>query len=112
MAEVMEYIEAQLSDPSLSIGSIAEALGLSPATLTSHFKQFYGDSIPNTIHKKRISRIRTQLCTTNKPIKQLAAENGYVSIATMNRAFLKYEGVYPGALKAKLQARPLESVSP
>jgi AraC-like DNA-binding protein len=108
MTNVMAYMEEHLASPSLSIGSIADALGLSASTLTSHFKQFYGDSIPNTIHKKRISRIRTQMLTTNKSVKQLATENGYVSIATMNRAFLKYEGVYPGALKNQLLAKPAE----
>lgn len=101
MEDAMSFIDDNLKNPALSITMIADALEISIPTLTSRFQRFYGDSIPNTIHKKRISQIREKLLCSEEPIRQVASEYGYVSIATFNRAFLKYEGSYPGALRAQ-----------
>ena len=100
MHAAMAYIENNLTDPLLSISSISEALNMPSSTLTAQFKRFYGESIPNTIHKMRIAKIRDALLNTDVPIRKIAAEYGYVSIATFNRTFLKYEGMYPGAFRA------------
>ena len=101
MRAAMALIDNNLTDPMLSISMIAEELSLTTSTLTAHFRQYYGDSIPNTIHKKRIARIRDALLETDAPARQIAVKNGYVSVATFNRAFLKYEGIYPNAFRTQ-----------
>lgn len=103
MMEIMEYIIDNLSDSELSITSVASKFGLKGSTLSSQFKSYFGDSIPDTIHRLRVTRIKKALMETGKSAKCLALENGYVSVATMNRAFVKLEGMYPGQFRKKNQ---------
>lgn len=103
MMEIMEYIIDNLADTELSITSVASRFGMKGSTLSTQFKSYFGDSIPDTIHRLRVTRIKKALMETGKSAKCLALENGYVSVATMNRAFVKLEGMYPGQFRKKNQ---------
>lgn len=114
-AQLMEcissYIEENISSPDLSISSISEHFQISSSNLSVQFKTYYGISIVNAIHEKRIEKIKIGLATTDKSIRQLAMENGYISITTMNRAFLKYEGVSPRFYKAGITKQAMDSLT-
>ena len=103
MHNIAEYIESNLSDSTLSILSIAESFHMHPNRLSALFREYYQESIPSFIHRRRIHLIKQKLLGSNLTIREIAEDTGYVSIATMNRAFLKNEGIYPGQYRKKMQ---------
>ena len=103
MHEITEYIDRNLSDTSLSIQTIAENFRIHPTKLSALFRDYYHETIPAMIHEKRISYIRHELLHSTLTVKEIALNAGYISIATMNRAFLKSEGLYPGQYRKKLR---------
>ncbi len=112
MRRVMEYIDENLSDCMLSSDSIARNFRMSQANLTRQFRNSFQTSIPETIHRKRVQMLKQQLTETDKPIRELAMDAGYISIATMNRAFVRIEGVYPGQYRKKMKADAGKSAAP
>lgn len=96
MQRVADYIQQNLSDFTLSIPTIAENFHLSETRLSADFRQYFQETIPNFIHQHRVEWIKTQLRTTKRPIREISMDAGYISIATMNRAFFRLEGLYPG----------------
>ncbi len=104
MHRVMEFIDENLSDCMLSLPTIAQSFNMAPARLSAEFRQHYQISVPEAIHQRRVQYLKQQLVTSSKPVRELALDAGYVSVATMNRAFLRLEGVYPGQYRKKYQA--------
>ena len=103
MHRIVEYIDRNLSDTELSIQTIAENFRMHPTRLSALFRDYYKETIPNMIHEKRIAYIRSELLNSSRPVREIALDAGYISIATMNRAFLKSEGIYPGQYRKKLR---------
>lgn len=101
MQRVADYIQQNLSDFTLSIPTIAENFHLSETRLSADFRQYFQETIPNFIHQHRVEWIKTQLRTTKRPIREISMDAGYISIATMNRAFFRLEGLYPGQYRKK-----------
>lgn len=112
MQRVADYIQQNLSDFTLSIPTIAENFHLSETWLSADFRQYFQETIPNFIHQHRVEWIKTQLRTTKRPIREISMDAGYISIATMNRAFFRLEGLYPGQYRKKhsiLSFPPIDS---
>jgi len=109
MQRVAEYIQRNLTDSMLSITTIAQNFQVSEAKLSAAFRQYYQETIPNFIHRKRIACIKEQLRTTNTPIRIIALNAGYISLATMNRAFVRQEGIYPGQYRKENRRLPEQS---
>lgn len=103
MHQIAEYIAENLSDSSLSILTIAEVFHMRPSRLSALFREYFQESIPDFIHRQRTELIKQKLLTTNMTIQSIAEDVGYISIATMNRAFLKNEGLYPGQYRKKMR---------
>jgi AraC-like DNA-binding protein len=106
MHRVMAYIDENLSDCTLSLPTIARNFQMSEARLSAAFRTYYQVTIPEVIHQRRVQFLKQQLLTTKTPVRQLALEAGYVSVATMNRAFLRLEGIYPGQYRKQHQNTP------
>ena len=104
MRRVASYIDANLTDAQLSLPAIAESFGMSDEKLSAAFRSYYQETVPNFIHRRRVDYIKKQLLKTKTPVRELAIEAGYVSLATMNRAFYRLEGVYPGQYRSKYRA--------
>lgn len=104
MRRVASYIDANLTDAQLSLPAIAESFGMSDEKLSAAFRSYYQETVPNFIHRRRVDYIKKQLLKTKTPVRELAIEAGYVSLATMNRAFYRLEGMYPGQYRSKYRA--------
>lgn len=105
MRQIMEYIERNLTDSMLSIPTIAENFHMSEEKLSSAFRSYFQETIPNVIHQRRVAYIKNQLLTTKKPVGEICTDAGYISIATMNRAFSRLEGMYPGQYRQEYRKR-------
>ncbi len=104
MRRVAAYIDSNLTDAQLSLPAIAESFGMSEEKLSAAFRGYYQETVPNFIHRRRVDYIKRQLLETKTPVRELALEAGYVSLATMNRAFYRLEGMYPGQYRSKYRA--------
>ncbi len=96
---VDEYITEMSVDPNLSVSQIALHFGLPQPTLSGRYKQYAGKNITDQIHAVRIRHARQLLQSTISSLSDIAQQVGYGSLATMNRAFRKYEGISPSQLR-------------
>lgn len=96
MNRIAAYIDGNLTDAMLSIPTIAESFGMTEEKLSSAFRSYFQETIPNFIHQRRVTYIKRQLLETKKPVWEISLDAGYVSLATMNRAFYRLEGISPG----------------
>ena len=96
---VDEYITEMSVDPNLSVSQIALHFGLPQPTLSGRYKQYAGKNITDQIHAIRIRHARQLLQSSANSLSDIAQQVGYGSLATMNRAFRKYEGISPSQLR-------------
>ena len=96
---VDEYITEMSVDPNLSVSQIALHFGLPQPTLSGRYKQYAGKNITDQIHAVRIRHARQLLQSSICSLSDIAQQVGYGSLATMNRAFRKYEGISPSQLR-------------
>lgn len=101
MNRVAAYIDGNLTDAMLSIPTIAESFAMTEEKLSSAFRSYFQETIPNFIHQRRVEYIKKQLLETKKPVREISLDAGYVSLATMNRAFCRLEGISPGQYRTK-----------
>lgn len=101
VASVNEYIAKMSTDPNLSVLQIAEYFGMAQPAASSRYKKYAGHAISDEIQKTRIRHARQLLQSSAMPLNKIAETVGYGSLATMNRAFQKYEGVSPRMLRPR-----------
>lgn len=93
------YIDASLSDPNLCVTQIADEFGVSNNTVSTGFKQEFGVSVFDYIHKGRISIATKLLESSAMPLSGISAAAGYGSVNTMYRSFKKYQGGSPSGFR-------------
>lgn len=82
------YIEQNIGSMALSVSQIAEQFGVNRSQLTAQFRAYYGQSLLEMIHAKRLERAK--LLIESHPswsLDQISQEAGYCSLSTMYRAF-------------------------
>ncbi len=94
--KVMAYINENYGDSLLSVSQIGEVLNLSPYYVSKLFKEKYELTISECVAKTRIKNAKEQLISTDKSIKEIAEENGFLSSNVFIRTFKKWEGNTPG----------------
>lgn len=87
-------IESDLS-ASLSLRSIAEALGVSPGYLSTAFKKETGSTITEFILKKRMKHAAHLLRTTSLQIQTVALHCGIMDVQYFSKIFKKSVGKTP-----------------
>jgi AraC family transcriptional regulator len=103
----IEVIEDELGD-NLSLGRIAQAVGLHPTHFARSFKLVTGLTVGDYIRKRR--RERAEALLTQHParsIARIAAEAGFADHAHMTRTFKAEIGVAPSRYRAALLPRPV-----
>jgi AraC-like DNA-binding protein len=81
------------------IEELAHHVGMGSTRLKIAFKQHYGFSIYNYLLSERMNRAKVDLETTDKPLKVIAKEAGFVYRSNFNAAFKKKFGISPGVLR-------------
>ncbi|MBP3360440.1 MAG: helix-turn-helix transcriptional regulator [Clostridia bacterium] len=93
---VIEYIDANYQDISLSVAMLAENNGITPNYLSKIFKDVTGERLLYYIHNIRLNKAKEILLNERSlTVEQIANRVGYSNTATFNRTFLKFEGVSP-----------------
>jgi len=94
---VLELIDAKL-DERLSIVTLAEEAGLSPAHFARAFKQTLGHPPHRFLLSRRLERARRMLEDCDAALSDVAARSGFADQAHLTRLFKREFGVTPGAL--------------
>ncbi|MBE5782213.1 MAG: helix-turn-helix transcriptional regulator [Clostridiales bacterium] len=95
-ARIMQYVNENFSQDSLSLKQISQELGLAESYISNLFKSAYGENLSVVIEKKRIDKACDLIKNTPMKIADIAKAVGYTSDASFRRAFKKITGVAPG----------------
>lgn len=95
LVRITQYIDAHFMEAELSVGSIAEALGLSGKYLSLFFKEQTNGKISAYIENQRIAHACKLLENTEMTINDIALASGYALTHTFRVAFKKVQGVTP-----------------
>ena len=101
-SEILDYVNCHYGDSSMGLESVADEFGVSSNYLSRFFKQETGCSFIQYVTMIRMDRARELLVNSNKQIKEIVAEIGYIDVANFVRKFKGYEGVTPGQYRDKM----------
>ena len=88
----------------LTLGALAERLGLAEAALRTLINQQQGyRNFNDFLHHYRIEEAATRLASEDLPILTIALESGYGSIGPFNRAFRQRMGMTPSEYRGALR---------
>lgn len=93
---ILRYIHEEFRSRELSVESTAKTFQVSVSYLSRFMKEQTGSTFTQYIGHLRHEAFKKQLIETNKPIKELVLEVGYVDVANFTRRFKKKEGLPPG----------------
>ena len=98
---IIEYINANIAQPELSINSIAAKFYISRSYLSAFFKKNMGITLSAYLRKIRLSNAAMQLASTNKKVMDISADSGFNSLTTFLREFKKEYGISPSDMRKK-----------
>ena len=91
---VMTFINDHFREK-ISLDSVAEFSGFSRYYFSRSFRQQTGYSFKEYLRRKRVEAAADLLARTGKPMRDIAVECGFGSIATFNRGFRETKGCTP-----------------
>jgi AraC-like DNA-binding protein len=98
---VMEHIEKNcLTKHLMSLGSVAEDLGISKNQVSGIVKKTTGVEFPEFINRKRVEYAKELLLDKNMTIEEIAKAAGYNYSYYFIKIFKSLEGVTPGQFRA------------
>lgn len=93
--EAMDYISGHYNDPEISVGTIAQHLGISEGHLSHTFKKETDCTILNYLTRYRIHKAMELLKDCRVKVYEVAEQVGYRDIAYFSTTFKKIAGVSP-----------------
>jgi len=93
--EVIEAVEARLSDPGLTVSQIADAVALSRRQLTRRLKDAVGETPAAFLRERRIERAKELLAEAPKTIAEVAYAVGFRSPSAFTKTFREGTGHTP-----------------
>lgn len=99
--KILAYIDENLFNPNLSLGSIAETFGRSTGYISTLFKNQKGMNYSDYVNQVRIRRAVELLTGEHMDTESVYHAVGYVSLSTFRRNFIKYTGRSPGDFSAQ-----------
>lgn len=94
VAPVWEIMEANYMY-NLKLSEYAQLANRSLSAFKREFVAFYGTTPGKWLAEKRIARAKAQVETTQKPISEIAFENGFANSAHFSRVFKDRYGISP-----------------
>ncbi|HYW20618.1 MAG TPA: response regulator [Nodularia sp. (in: cyanobacteria)] len=94
LKEIFDYIEANYHR-GITLSNVAEAVGYSPAYLTSRVNKKTGTTVNGWIVKRRMAAARLLLRDSDQSIEQIATKLGYQNACHFSRQFRQDHGIPP-----------------
>lgn len=96
LKEVFSFIEANYHR-AIALGDVAQAVGYSPAYLTSLTRRQTGQTVKRWIIERRMAAARSLLLETDQFVEQIATQVGYHHVVHFFRQFRQLHGTTPQA---------------
>ena len=94
---MVHYIQAEYTDPNLSVQQLAEKFDMTLPYLSREFKKAKGIGLLSYINSYRIEKAKAiLLANDNITLSNLATQVGYISSQTLIRIFKRYVNMTPG----------------
>ncbi len=93
--DAMDYIAAHYADAEISVGSVAEALGISEGHLSHIFRQETDYTLLNYLTRCRVHKAMELLRDGRLKVYEVARQVGYQDVAYFSTMFKKLVGVTP-----------------
>ena len=93
---IKKLIEDNFYDYNFTVQSIAEYFHISLSNLSHFFKDNNGVNVSDFINNKRIDYAKHLLCTTDKDIRTIVLDVGYLNSSSFIRRFKQLTGTTPG----------------
>ena len=103
--DMLEYIKENYRNKNFSREILADNFKKSPEYLSRYFKNQTSLTITEYVTTLRMKDVRMNLQLTQKSIKEIVDEAGYVNIASFNRKFKEIEGMSPGKFRLLMQQK-------
>ncbi len=94
--QILSFIQTHYRSPDLSLSYIAEHFQLSPSYVSRFLKEHYGILFTEYIFQLRHEEAKRLLVETDKTIRNIVQEVGYVGESKFIERFKKREGLTPG----------------
>ena len=104
LEQAKEMIAANFSE-SISIGAIAEAVGVHPIHLSREFRRHYQQTIGDFVRDLRIQSACRELAMTEIPLLDIALACGFADHAHFTRTFKRITGLTPSQYRATFTSR-------
>jgi AraC-like DNA-binding protein len=92
---LMEYLEKEWSNPTLSVEKLSVALGISKSQANRKVNALTAKSPNQFIQEIRLQRSLASLKLNTKSISEIAYDSGFTSPTYFSRAFKKRFGISP-----------------
>ena len=99
MRKLQSAIKAGYADAAFDTAQVADALGMSRASLYNKMKQLTGLGVSEFINRYRIHVASALLKETDKPVADIAFETGFASARYFSTAFKTATGQTPSAFR-------------
>ena len=96
--QIQNYVMEHFCDPDLTVASLADALRITPTYCSRMFKQCTGQRLFDFIQLQRLNAAKA-LLNSDLSLGAIAEQCGFSSSLTMSRAFKRYEGAAPSAIR-------------
>jgi len=97
---ILQYIESNLFNPTLSVAKICKDLYISDSQLRRTIHRLAGVSPNEYITMLRINKAKVMLSTSDESIKDISYACGFASPYYFSRVFSKVTGISPSAYRA------------
>jgi transcriptional regulator GlxA family with amidase domain len=98
LRELPIWLIENLAEP-LGVDELASRLGMSVRNFSRTFAREFGSTPAKFVTKMRVETAKRLLADSEKPLEKIAAECGFGSLDTMQRAFRQETGRVPGAFR-------------
>lgn len=102
---ILDYVNAHFNESSMGLETVANKFGLSANYLSRFFKQETGCSFIQYVTMIRMDRVKELLINSDKQVKDIVAEVGYIDAANFVRKFKNYEGITPGQYRERMRKK-------
>ena len=96
--EAVRFMESHITED-ITVNDVAEHVHISPFHFHRGFSMLCGYSVTEYIRNRRLSLAGEELMTEETTVLALAVKYGYDSADSFSRAFCRFHGVLPGAVR-------------
>ena len=94
-SEIIEYVQNNFRDSNFSLKMMALHFGLNMSYLSRFFKKHMNETLTEYVTKLRMAEVKYKMETTDKSIRDIVYEVGYIDVPSFCRKFKQCEGMSP-----------------